>query len=322
MAIKALEEARKKGIAPAELDEEGREINPHIPHYIVKAPWYVSTGAASLKHQRATAKEQPLPADAARTKGVSGQATKYRKGACENCGSISHEAKACLDRPRAKGARWTGDDIRPDDYAVDVPLDFEGKRDRWAGFDADDYRAVIEGWERAETERKRVRPDADDQDDALYAEQADMPGQEVDQKARMTVRNLRLREDTAKYLRNLDPDSAYYDPKTRSMRENPHPDTPTDDLDYAGDTEGKWDGEAGGIAEMQVFAWQAAERGADISLQANPTEAARRFKAHQQTKKEQVGATRAALIERYGPAPSKPAELPSDDDSNDADGGA
>ena len=25
------------------------------------------------------------------------------------------------------------------------------------------------------------------------------------------------REDTAKYLRNLDPKSAYYDPKTRSM---------------------------------------------------------------------------------------------------------
>lgn len=38
-----------------------------------------------------------------------------------------------------------------------------------------------------------------------------------------TVRNLRIREDTAKYLRNLDPNSAYYDPKTRSMRDNPNP---------------------------------------------------------------------------------------------------
>lgn len=34
----------------------------------------------------------------------------------------------------------------------------------------------------------------------------------------MSVRNLRIREDTAKYLRNLDPGSAFYDPKTRSMR--------------------------------------------------------------------------------------------------------
>ena len=38
-----------------------------------------------------------------------------------------------------------------------------------------------------------------------------------------TVRNLRIREDTAKYLRNLNTDSAYYDPKTRSMRDNPNP---------------------------------------------------------------------------------------------------
>ena len=28
-----------------------------------------------------------------------------------------------------------------------------------------------------------------------------------------SVRNLRIREDTAKYLLNLDPESAYYDPK-------------------------------------------------------------------------------------------------------------
>ncbi len=41
------------------------------------------------------------------------------------------------------------------------------------------------------------------------------------QKTRITVRNLRIREDTAKYLINLDPDSAYYDPKTCSMRDAP-----------------------------------------------------------------------------------------------------
>jgi len=35
--------------------------------------------------------------------------------------------------------------------------------------------------------------------------------------------NLRIREDTAKYLRNLDPNSAPYDPKSRSMKENPNP---------------------------------------------------------------------------------------------------
>ena len=50
----------------------------------------------------------------------------------------------------------------------------------------------------------------------------------------MSVRNLRIREDTAKYLRNLDVKSAYYDPKTRSMRSNPNPDKNPHELDYAG----------------------------------------------------------------------------------------
>jgi pre-mRNA-processing factor SLU7 len=50
-----------------------------------------------------------------------------------------------------------------------------------------------------------------------------------------TIRNLRIREDTAKYLLNLDLDSAYYDPKSRSMREDPNPDRPIYDKCYSGD---------------------------------------------------------------------------------------
>ena len=52
-----------------------------------------------------------------------------------------------------------------------------------------------------------------------------MGGSAADSKQTVSVRNLRIREDTAKYLRNLDADSAYYDPKTRSMRENPYEQT-------------------------------------------------------------------------------------------------
>jgi pre-mRNA-processing factor SLU7 len=50
-----------------------------------------------------------------------------------------------------------------------------------------------------------------------------------------TVRNLRIREDTPKYLRNLDLNSAHYDPKARSMRMNPLPNENPEDLVYAGD---------------------------------------------------------------------------------------
>lgn len=45
-------------------------------------------------------------------------------------------------------------------------------------------------------------------------------------------RNLRIREDTAKYLLNLDVNSAHYDPKTRSMREDPLPDADPNEKFY------------------------------------------------------------------------------------------
>ncbi len=63
--------------------------------------------------------------------------------------------------------------------------------------------------------------DDGDDDEDKYADDVDMPGQKFESKQRITVRNLRIREDTAKYLYNLDVNSAHYDPKTRSMRENP-----------------------------------------------------------------------------------------------------
>ena len=49
-----------------------------------------------------------------------------------------------------------------------------------------------------------------------------------DPRTKTTTRDLRIREDTAKYLLNLDENSAYYDAKSRSMRENPNPFTVPD----------------------------------------------------------------------------------------------
>jgi len=74
--------------------------------------------------------------------------------------------------------------------------------------------------------------EADEEDEDKYVDEVDMPGTKVDSKQRITVRNLRIREDTAKYLRNLDPNSAYYDPKTRSMRDNPHDNSSLGDQEW------------------------------------------------------------------------------------------
>ncbi len=91
---------------------------------------------------------------------------------------------------------------------------------------------------------------------------------------KVTARNLRIREDTAKYLRNLDTNSAYYDPKSRSMRDNPNPERNPDELLFAGDNFARISGDAVRLAETQLFAWDAANKGvAELHPQANPSQA-------------------------------------------------
>ncbi|EEC09759.1 step II splicing factor Slu7, putative, partial [Ixodes scapularis] len=227
---KELEEARKAGTAPAAVDEEGKDINPHIPQYISSAPWYFGAKGPTLKHQRPQPEKQrefsQINDYYSRGEFVSRRASKYRKGACENCGALTHKKKDCLEVIQHMQSLFIDSYIcyAPCNYLPSLKLDYDGKRDRWNGFDPACYHGVIEEYRKVEEVRGVVDDSEDevDGDEDKYADNADMPGTKVDSKQRITVRNLRIREDVAKYLRNLDPNSAYYDPKTRSMRDNPY----------------------------------------------------------------------------------------------------
>jgi pre-mRNA-processing factor SLU7 len=70
-----------------------------------------------------------------------------------------------------------------------------------------------------------------------------------------------MREDTAKYLLNLDVNSAYYDPKTRSMREDPFANKDTAST-FTGDNFVRYTGDTAKMSELEVFAWEASKHNA------------------------------------------------------------
>uniref|UniRef100_A0A915PUB2 Pre-mRNA-splicing factor SLU7 n=1 Tax=Setaria digitata TaxID=48799 RepID=A0A915PUB2_9BILA len=295
---KDLEEEQKLGIAPATVDVvTGRDINPHIPEFIAKHPWYVPADGPTLQ------------------------------GACENCGAMTHQKKECLERPRKIGAMWTNQDIAADEYIQPkLTLGWDAKRDRWNGYDPQTYKQVVEEHEKLEQTRKLLREEKmkegilkeeleagegshnvveEPADEDMYADDADMAGVtiDMDSRTRITVRNLRIREDTAKYLYNLDPNGPYYDPKSRSMRENPFANVPGKEKEaakFAGENFIRYTGEVVQANEAQVFAWQARCKGIDVHALAEPTKLEAMKKEFEQQKLSAKEEHKSKLLEKYG----------------------
>ena len=65
-----------------------------------------------------------------------------------------------MERPRKRGAKWTGKDIQPDEVLESLEhleYNYDAKRDRWNGYDPTSHRAVVERYETVEEERRRLR---------------------------------------------------------------------------------------------------------------------------------------------------------------------
>lgn len=369
-----LNEARKNGELPPEQDEDGNLINPHIPEFMSKAPWYLNQEGPGLKHQKRFRKEHTVVFDGLHTtmkKGFTHRATKFRKGACKNCGAMTHDAKSCVEAPRKLGAWKTNKNIKPDEILPQkLTLSWDGKRDRYSGYDADAHKLTIARFNAAEAERRKFKQQQRDKEFTAKKNEADKQAagsggglagagkkkrkkakqkagdeskdgssssssdsgsdsdsdadsstdsenEDVKQKdstaavggdliryttkAKMSVRNLRLREDLPKYLRNLDVDSAYYDPHTRSMRENPNPQLGKDETTFIGDNISRVTGDAVEVSRAQLFCWDANKAGSEeVHLQANPTQAELLRKQFQEKKSSLKKTKKQAILEKYG----------------------
>lgn len=287
-----------------------KEENVYIPSFISKRPFYAGEGDDSsndyLEHQRLTQQKKDDIASAKwydRGRKAGPAATKYRKGACENCGAMTHKAKDCLQRPRAKGAKYTGKDIQADELIQDVEMGWDAKRDRWNGYDPKEYKHVVERYNQMEDLRsqlsgaKKEDGEEDGKDDGeKYAEEIDMGKHQS-----TATRQLRIREDTAKYLLNLDLESAKYDPKTRTMVDAGATADKAAEL-YAEEGFLRASGDAAEFEKATKYAWEKQEKSGDTSqhLQANPT-AGEFYRKKEKEDAEKKKAERIkALQEKYG----------------------
>ncbi|NXU51883.1 SLU7 factor, partial [Turnix velox] len=320
-----------------------RDINPHIPQYISSVPWYIDPSKRpTLKHQRPQPEKQKQYSSSGDwyKRGVQEHAvaTRYRKGACENCGALTHKKKDCMERPRKVGAKYTGMNIAPDEHTQpQLMFDYDGKRDRWNGYNPEEHMKIVEEYSKVDLAKRTLKAqklqeelasgkleqmnsprhqwgeeepnsqterdhNSEDEDEDKYADDIDMPGQNFDSKRRITVRNLRIREDIAKYLRNLDPNSAYYDPKTRAMRENPYANTGKnpDEVGYAGDNFVRYTGDTISMAQTQLFAWEAYDKGSEVHLQADPTKLELLYKSFKVKKEDFKAQQKESILEKYG----------------------
>ncbi|KAK6330909.1 mRNA splicing protein [Orbilia javanica] len=319
--------AQQRGIPKSDPNSKGVSSykNEYIPNFISKKPFWLNEDSADsssettdyLEHQRLQKKK----ADDLnlleggdkwydRGKKLGPAATKYRKGACENCGSMGHQKKDCLQRIRKKGAKFSGMDIAQDEEIQKLELGWDGKRDRWNGYDPTEHDNLIEEYARMEELRAQQKGgnggngtglDGEEEEDK-YAEESNMPGQTYDSSSRVTTRNLRIREDTAKYLLNLDLDSAKYDPKTRTMVDGG---ALSDQAAKLVAEEGfmRSSGDAAEFEKAQKVAWESREKGvmgAKMHLQANPTEGEILRKQLETKKEDETQKKRQALLDKYG----------------------
>ena len=230
---------------------------------------------------------------------------------------MTHKTKECLSRPRKQGAKWTGKDIQADETVQNVQLGWDAKRDRWNGYDPSELQDVVDEYSSLQQVKENgindaeKEPNSANRTEALITahENVDMSeeGTRYEEETDMgrhqstATRNLRIREDTAKYLLNLDLDSAKYDPKTRSMVDSG---ATTDQAAALVAEEGfmKSSGDAAEFDAASRAAWESQERGDrnKIHLQANPTsgEYFRRKEAEESQAKRKH--QHKDLLEKYG----------------------
>lgn len=169
------------------------------------------------------------------------------------------------------------------------------------------YTEVIKEFEQYDVElKKKKQKELDEEenreDEYKIGDFENNPNLQItqkDPKTKTTIRNLRIREDPAKYLFNLDESSAHYDPKTRAMRENPNPNS--EKQIFKGDNAYRYTGDTLNLLEQEKFAWELAENhSAEVNTIGLPSGTEILYKKMKEKEKENIDSKKKELISKYG----------------------
>lgn len=315
----------RRGRIQPEIGPDGKEINPYIPRYIANAPWYLEKSDDYLEHQRSH-KDPNFKGewyDRGKDSSKSGP-IKFRKGACTNCGSMSHKASDCIERPRKVGAKYNGLDMKDDEEVKEIRTTWDSKRDRWNGFDAEEYRSVVAKYEEkeklkqekdneeVELEKKKSEGKHEDKEPATDKKQKTTKDQygldslnsddddddsDLDSKTKSgpAIRTLRVKEEKARYLQDLSEDAAVFNPKSRTLRSE-------EDgvINERGQFIRRLTGKAEEHSRYRKLADEAAENGGTIHMEKGPTASLLKFKELEKARRQEDEKLRSSLLDKYG----------------------
>ncbi|SMN21134.1 similar to Saccharomyces cerevisiae YDR088C SLU7 RNA splicing factor [Maudiozyma saulgeensis] len=231
-------------------DKNAKKENQHLPRYITSKPWYYNGDKSEdyLSHHRQSHNEGNLldiennneakhglgihDTFINNNKGIN-QKKRTGKPTCTNCGSFDHIKKDCMERPRKMQQIKNMASRIPLNGQVmnDKEMDWDARKDRWFGYSGKEYNDTLAKWEANKIQGKNSSNNnnqGDNQGEYDTDEEVEYTKLQLGNYKRIKESEnkekgstaIRIREDKAAYLNDLNSETTNYDPKSRLYKDN------------------------------------------------------------------------------------------------------
>ena len=223
-----------------------KKENQHIPRYIKNKPWYYESDKKEddyLSHHRQSHGDDNLldienNSEAKHGTGIHdtfkrnnmnhNNATKGKKPTCTNCGGFDHTKKDCMERPRKTPKQSVQDDKITNNGKVmdDKDMDWDARKDRWFGYTGKEYDETVAKWEQNKNKKgsnnnnfQHKEYDTDEEVELMKLKLGNHKTNNDEQNGEKGITAIRIREDKAAYLNDINSTNINYDPKSRLYKD-------------------------------------------------------------------------------------------------------